>query len=135
MTHPTNATLWIGEELEYDDGQGTKMFVDGASADSIRVALDEYPDVKELYFAHEFDWHVVREFENQIRITVEVADLSDVPSDLRGRVNVILRVPNWVSRVKMRDGSQIQVVEMEPDMNPTAVWHGQKAYPEDEVIK
>lgn len=135
MTHPSNAKIWVGKEEEYDDGQGMKMFVDGATVDEIRSALDEHPEAEELYFAHGIDPSVIREFENQIRVTVEVHHREQVPDDLRGMVNIILRVPNWINAVKQRDGSSIQVEELKPSMNPTTVWPGQKAYPDDKVIK
>lgn len=132
--HPEFAKLWVGKEEEYEDGDRKKLFSDGASVDDIRYGLRKCPDVSEVYFAHDFDPQVVREFVNSLDVTLEVSDLEDVPSDLRGRVNVILRIPTWMDKVKTVAGRTIGVIDLAKRDKEFTHWHGQKVYPDDEVL-
>jgi len=133
MTHPTSAELWVGEEEEAEEGIKT-LFVDGASKEDILSALDDHPDVKELYFGHEFDPDVVEWFENRIDVTLEVSHPEDVPPQLRGLVNVVLRVPNWVTVVKQRDDRFIETARMDGS-NYEVCWGGKKTFENDEVVQ
>lgn len=133
MNHSINAKLWIGTEQEYDDEGYTKMFVDGASVKEIEIVLDAYPDVGELYFAHGVSPVVLKYFENKIMITVEVTSLEEVPADMRGRINVILRLPTWVDKTKVR-GENGGLMVSNPRDGEYTKWTGQKVYDEDNVI-
>jgi len=135
MTHTANVQLWIGEEAEFEDGTGKKLFVDGAELGDIEDALDANPEINEVYFGHEFKDSVVESIHRRVKVTLEVDGLHKVPNSLVGRVNVILRVPNWVTSVKTRRDDNIQVVDLEPEMNPTGYWDGRKAYNDDEVFQ
>lgn len=130
--HPHHAVVWTGTEEEYDD-EGRKLFCDGATVADIEYALSEFPDVSELYFAHDFDVGVVTEFENSLEITLEVPRLVDVPTALRGRVNVVLRLPTWVDKAKQIDDSNISVIDLD-DNQSIKSWHGQKVYPDDTIL-
>jgi len=126
-----DASLWIGQEKEYDS-DGLKMFVDGSSAKQIKEALEDHNEVCELHFAHEIRWDIIRKFNEKIDITVEVDSPKQVPRDLVGRINVILRVPAWVDKTKIRDGKEITVVDF--NEAESVEWGGQKVYKDDEVI-
>ena len=133
MNHNINAKLWIGTEQEYEDEGHTKMFVDGASVEEIEAALDAYPDVGELYFAHGVSPVVLKYFENKIKITVEVTSHEDVPTEMRGRINVILRLPTWVDKTKVR-GENGGLTVSDPREGEYTEWTGQKVYDEDSVV-
>jgi len=127
-----DATIWIGEEKEYEQN-GLKMFVDGASLKDIGKALDEYDDVREIHFAHDIYWDVVRQLIEKIEITVEVDNLDAVPRDLVGRINTIYRVPSWVDKAKARSGREITVADF--DEIESEEWDGKKVYDDDTVIQ
>ena len=131
--NPYFAKVWAGEEEEYED-DGVKLFCDDASIDDIEKGLQEYPSASELYFAHRFSPNVVRHFENKIAITLEVKSLRDVPKDLQGNVNVVLRVPDWVDKTKVRRSGWITMIDMIDGNVDNTKWDGRKAYPEDEVV-
>lgn len=126
-----DASLWIGQEKEYDN-DGLKMFVDGSTSKEVKEALETHSEVCELHFAHEIRWDIIRNFNEKIDITVEVDSSKQVPRDLVGRINVILRVPAWVDKTKIRDGKEITVVDF--DEAESTEWGGQKVYKDDEVI-
>lgn len=132
MEHSLNAKVWVGGEAEYED-DAEKMFVDGASIETIENALDGFPDISELYFAHGFDADVVRHFENKINVVIEVTSLENVPDDLKGRVQVILRVPTWVNRVKKRGRDDISVVSLDSEERYETFWEGYKVYSGDDI--
>lgn len=127
-----NATIWVGKEKEYEQ-KGLKMFVDGASLQSIESALDDLEGVREIHFAHKIHWDVVRQLIEKIEITVEVDNLDAVPRDLIGRINVIYRVPSWVDKAKVRSGREITVVDF--DEIESEEWDGKKVYDDDSVIQ
>lgn len=127
-----HATIWVGKEKEYEQN-GFKMFVDGASLKDITKALDGYDDVREIHFAHEIHWDVVRQLIEKIEITVEVDNPDAVPRDLIGRINIIYRVPSWVDKAKVRSGQEITVVDFD-EIEPEE-WDGKKVYDDDVVVK
>jgi len=133
MSHSINAKLWIGTEQEYEDSGQKKMFVDGASVEEIEAALNAYPEVGELYFAHGVSPVLLNYFENKIKITVEVTSYQDVPAKMRGRINVILRLPTWVDKTKVR-GENGGLMVSNPREGEYTDWTGQKVYDDDEVI-
>jgi hypothetical protein len=131
--NPHTAKLWTGEEVEYDE-DGRRLFVDGATLPEVKDALSSYDDVDTVYFGHGVNWAMVRELENRIHVVVEVESLEEVPADLAGRIEIILRAPSWLNAVKVRKGTSMQVTELEPKLDPTIKWHGQKVYPGDTIV-
>lgn len=137
MSSPVNANIWIGEEVEFEEDNRKKMFVDGATITEIKQALDKHDDVSELYFGHEFKERTVRYFENKISITLEVSSIDDVPADLRGRVSVVLRLPNWIDTVKRVEtvNNGIRTYKLsESQASSRHQWNGLKMYPQDEEV-
>lgn len=130
--HPSEAKMWIGEEVEYEQ-DGQKLFVDGAETDEVREAIQEYPSITEVHFAHNIKWGTVEWLVEKLPVTVEVDTVEEVPDNLLGRVNVILRVPSYVDMVKMREGKHIRVVDF-GDAARIKHWGGQKVYEEDTII-
>lgn len=126
-----NAKLWVGAEKEQGEEPTMKLFVDGASVDDIQWGLNERPEVEEIYFAHGFKSHVVKEFVNKINVTLEVPKVGAVPSELKGRVNVVLRVPSYVTAFKTVDNGRVLYTETFDEITE---WDGHKAYKEDEVL-
>lgn len=137
MSSPVNANIWIGKEVEFEEDSRKKMFVDGATITEIKQALDKHDDVSELYFGHEFKERTVRYFENKISITLEVSSIDDVPSDLRGRVSVVLRLPNWIDTVKKVESKNNTVWTYEVTKSQASSshqWNGLKMYSQDKEV-
>ena len=110
-----DAKIWIGEEAEYEQ-EGKKLFVDGASYDEIKEALKDYPEVNEIHFAHDKNWGFI-----------------DKLIEFCGRVEVILRVPDWVDRAKIRNNRTIMVTDFASAPDATE-WDGKKVYKDDTVL-
>jgi len=128
-----SAKLWVGVEKEGTEAEKEKrLFVDGAHLDEITLVLDKYTDISAVYFGHAIDWDTVRSLVNKVRVIVEVSDLSEVPSDLHGVVDVVLRVPNWVTAVKTIRKNKILYLDF--DESVVSDWGGKKVYDSDEVI-
>lgn len=130
MSNRHRAYIWAGEEQEYD-GDGLTLYCDQVSVKMIKNALEEYPDANELYFAHGFQKEVVEHFLNKIKVTLEVPRVSCVPSDVRGRVNLILRIPSDVDGVKVREGDTVRYTDT---FEQETEWDGRKVYEEDTIV-
>lgn len=124
--------LWIGEEKEGREKE-KRLFVDGAGWEEIKKTLTIYPEVRAVYFGHDIIWPVVRKLVNRVRVIVEVDDADEVPDDLRGKIEVVVRMPKWVDYVKVVDRNKIRVVDLRKD-GVVNRWCGRKLYPNDKEV-
>lgn len=120
------AKLWIGEEKEGKEKE-KRLFVDGANLEEIEEVLKVCPEVKAVYFGHSILWPVVRRLVNRVRVIVEVDSPKEVPSDLRGRIEVVVRMPKWIDYVKIVDRNKVRVVDLRKD-GVVNRWNGRKLY-------
>ena len=126
-----SAKLWIGGEKESSEKE-VRLYVDNASIEDINKALTEHPEICSLYFGHTFYVGVLHYFFNKIRILVEVDSIDDIPKELVGKIDVILRVSSCITGVKFIRGNKISILMYEDSRAVT--WKGKKTYDSDKVI-
>ncbi len=130
-----DAKLWIGREQEGRE-RDVRLYVDGAEYDEIIEVLKQYGDVNAIYFGHAKDWDAVRKLLNKVRIIVEVDDVDEIPADIIGKVEVILRVPRYVDYIKVINRNKIKIIDLGEDGTMYVnEWNGRKLYDGDEKVR
>lgn len=130
-----DAKLWIGREQEGRE-RDVRLYVDGAEYDEIIEVLKQYGDVNAIYFGHAKDWDAVRKLLNKVRIIVEVDDVDEIPADIIGKVEVILRVPRYVDYIKVINRNKIKIIDLGEDGTMYVnEWNGRKLYDGDEEVR
>jgi hypothetical protein len=132
---PISARAWIGREVE-GNNRDLRLFVDSITRKELYNILDEYPDIKAVYFGHVIinDIPIILELYHRIRIIIEVdiTTLNNLPGELRGMVEIILRLPSDIIAVKVVKGDMVGVKSLEQmTMNK---WNGTKVYKTDKII-
>lgn len=126
-----DAKLWIGKERESSEKE-IRLYIDNASIEEIKQALETHPEISSLYFGHEFDDNVLNYFFNKIRILVEVDKIINVPEKFVGKIDVILRVPSCVTGIKFIRGNRISILMY--DDKKAVTWTGRKTYETDRIL-
>jgi len=132
---PIAARAWIGKEVE-GDNRDLRLFVDSIEDNELVKILNDYPDIKAVYFGHveEDDYKTIYELYHRVRIIVEldIITLATFPSDLRGMLEIVLRVPSDITAVKVVKGDSVGVKSLtQMTMNK---WNGTKVYKTDKII-
>ena len=126
--------LWMGKEKEGSNDE-LRLFVDDAYLEEIEEILVKNKDIRAVYFGHKYNWNIIESLYKKIRCIVEVDSLADVPIGLRGRIEIVLRIPNWVAYVKMVDKEEVYFVDIINEEVTVNIWHGRKLYDEDKAIR
>lgn len=126
-----NVKLWVGQEKE-GHSKEKRLFVDGANLSEIEVALANDPSITTVYFGHKIDWDAITFLIRKVRVIVEVDDCSTIPMNLIGWIDIILRVPNYITSIKILNGNEIEILERNKAVKN--IWNGKKLYPTDKVI-
>lgn len=130
---PIKAKVWIGQEKE-NSGEGIRIFADKrATVSDIFFELSKHPEVNCIYFGHGVTEEVLNYFFNKIRIIVEIDDTKDVPLKYLGKIDLILRIPNYISGIKYFRGDKL-TVNMFNGSGETN-WDCRKIYKEDTVLE
>jgi hypothetical protein len=134
MNNWINAGIWIGDEKEGDCIE-QRMFVDIkiASYYDVVIALDQYPDINALYYGHGITQEHLNYFFNKIRIIVEIDNVNQIPIEYLGKIELVLRIPNFISYIKTFDRDEIGILNL--DKTKWNHWDCQKLYKDDVIVK
>jgi len=136
---PIAARAWIGKEVE-GDNRDLRLFVDNIREGELYEILDKYPNIKAVYFGHikddsiDTDVRVIKMFYTRIRIIVEIdiPTLLHLPTDIRGMVEIILRIPNDIRYIKTIIGDSVGVMTL--NSMKFNQWNGAKVYKDDKIV-
>jgi hypothetical protein len=136
---PIAARAWIGREVE-GNNRDLRLFVDSIREGELYEILDKYPDIKAVYFGHikddsiDTDVRVIKMFYTRIRIIIEIdiPTLLHLPTDIRGMVEIILRIPNDIRYIKTIIGDSVGVMTL--NSMKFNQWNGAKVYKDDKIV-